>query len=227
MTTIEKKIEISNLEVRYGNKEALKGISFDIYRNEFLGIIGPAQSGKTTLLHLLGGLDNPTSGSVELSGTNIADMSGATLSDFRRDHIGFIFQSYNLIPVFSAEENIEYIMLLQGVDASERKRRVADMLQQIGLEGLGNRRPNKLSGGQQQRVAIARAMVSRPQIILADEPTANLDSKNGIALLDLMKELNQQSKMTFVFSTHDEKIMSRASRLIHMHDGEIELDELR
>jgi putative ABC transport system ATP-binding protein len=129
--------------------------------------------------------------------------------------------------VFSAEENIEYIMLLQGVDASERKRRVADMLQQIGLEGLGNRRPNKLSGGQQQRVAIARAMVSHPQIILADEPTANLDSKNGIALLDLMKELNQQSKMTFVFSTHDEKIMSRASRLIHMHDGEIELDELR
>jgi putative ABC transport system ATP-binding protein len=164
---------------------------------------------------------------VELSGANIADMSGATLSDFRRDHIGFIFQSYNLIPVFSAEENIEYIMLLQGVDASERKRRVADMLQQIGLEGLGNRRPNKLSGGQQQRVAIARAMVSHPQIILADEPTANLDSKNGIALLDLMKELNQQSKMTFVFSTHDEKIMSRASRLIHMHDGEIELDELR
>ncbi|MCH8134360.1 MAG: ABC transporter ATP-binding protein, partial [Proteobacteria bacterium] len=165
------------------------------------------------------------SGSVELSGTNIADMSGATLSDFRRDHIGFIFQSYNLIPVFSAEENIEYIMLLQGVDASERKRRVADMLQQVGLEGLGNRRPNKLSGGQQQRVAIARAMVSRPQIILADEPTANLDSKNGIALLDLMKDLNQQSKMTFVFSTHDEKIMSRASRLIHIHDGEIELDE--
>lgn len=116
-------------------------------------------------------------------------------------------------------------MLLQGVDASERKRRVADMLQQVGLEGLGNRRPNKLSGGQQQRVAIARAMVSRPQIILADEPTANLDSKNGIALLDLMKELNQQSKMTFVFSTHDERIMSRATRLIHIHDGEIELDE--
>ena len=132
-------------------------------------LVGPSGSGKTTLLHLLGGLDNPTSGSVELSGTNIADMSGATLSDFRRDHIGFIFQSYNLIPVFSAEENIEYIMLLQGVDASERKRRVADMLQQVGLEGLGNRRPNKLSGGQQQRVAIARAMVSRPQIILADE----------------------------------------------------------
>jgi putative ABC transport system ATP-binding protein len=207
--------------------KAVDRVSIEIERGEFTAIVGPSGSGKTTLLHLLGGLDNPTSGSVELSGTNIADMSGATLSDFRRDHIGFIFQAYNLIPVFSAEENIEYIMLLQGVDASERKRRVADMLQQIGLEGLGNRRPNKLSGGQQQRVAIARAMVSRPQIILADEPTANLDSKNGIALLDLMKELNQQSKMTFVFSTHDEKIMSRASRLIHMHDGEIELDELR
>jgi len=207
--------------------KAVDRVSIEIERGEFTAIVGPSGSGKTTLLHLLGGLDNPTSGSVELSGTNIADMSGATLSDFRRDHIGFIFQSYNLIPVFSAEENIEYIMLLQGVDASERKRRVADMLQQVGLEGLGNRRPNKLSGGQQQRVAIARAMVSRPQIILADEPTANLDSKNGIALLDLMKELNQQSKMTFVFSTHDEKIMSRASRLIHMHDGEIELDELK
>ncbi len=205
--------------------KAVDRVSIEIERGEFTAIVGPSGSGKTTLLHLLGGLDNPTSGSVELSGTNIADMSGATLSDFRRDHIGFIFQSYNLIPVFSAEENIEYIMLLQGVDASERKRRVADMLQQVGLEGLGNRRPNKLSGGQQQRVAIARAMVSRPQIILADEPTANLDSKNGIALLDLMKELNQQSKMTLVFSTHDEKIMSRASRLIHIHDGEIELDE--
>ena len=207
--------------------KAVDRVSIEIERGEFTAIVGPSGSGKTTLLHLLGGLDNPTSGSVELSGTNIADMSGATLSDFRRDHIGFIFQSYNLIPVFSAEENIEYIMLLQGVDASERKRRVADMLQQIGLEGLGNRRPNKLSGGQQQRVAIARAMVSRPQIILADEPTANLDCKNGIALLDLMKELNQQSKMTFVFSTHDEKIMSRASRLIHMQDGEIKLDELK
>ena len=207
--------------------KAVDRVSIEIEPGEFTAIVGPSGSGKTTLLHLLGGLDNPTSGSVELSGTNIADMSGATLSDFRRDHIGFIFQSYNLIPVFSAEENIEYIMLLQGVDASERKRRVADMLQQIGLEGLGNRRPNKLSGGQQQRVAIARAMVSRPQIILADEPTANLDSKNGIALLDLMKELNQQSKMTFVFSTHDEKIMSRASRLIHMQDGEIKLDELK
>lgn len=205
--------------------KAVDRVSIEIERGEFTAIVGPSGSGKTTLLHLLGGLDNPTSGSVKLSGTNIAEMSGAALSDFRRDHIGFVFQSYNLIPVFSAEENIEYIMLLQDVKASERKRRVADMLQQVGLEGLGNRRPNKLSGGQQQRVAIARAMVSHPEIILADEPTANLDSKTGIALLDLMKELNRQYQMTFVFSTHDEKIMSRASRLIHIHDGEIELDE--
>jgi putative ABC transport system ATP-binding protein len=207
--------------------KAVDRVSIEIGRGEFTAIVGPSGSGKTTLLHLLGGLDNPTSGSVELSGTNIAEMSGAVLSDFRRDHIGFIFQSYNLIPVLSAEENIEYIMLLQGVDAEERKHRVAEMLKQVGLEGLGDRRPSKLSGGQQQRVAIARAMVSHPEIILADEPTANLDSKTGIALLDLMKELNEKHNMTFVFSTHDEKIMNRAGRLIYMQDGEIESDEVK
>ena len=205
--------------------KAVDRVSIEIERGEFTAIVGPSGSGKTTLLHLLGGLDNPTSGVVKLSGTNIAEMSGAVLADFRRDHIGFVFQSYNLIPVFSAEENIEYIMLLQGIDRAERKRRVSDMLHQVGLDGLAQRRPNKLSGGQQQRVAVARAMVSRPDIILADEPTANLDSKTGIALLDLMKELNEKHQMTFVFSTHDERIMSRATRLIHIHDGEIELDE--
>ncbi|NKB33260.1 MAG: ATP-binding cassette domain-containing protein [Pseudomonadales bacterium] len=205
--------------------KAVDHVSIEIERGEFTAIVGPSGSGKTTLLHLIGGLDNPTSGSVDLSGTNIAEMTGTALSDFRRDHIGFIFQAYNLIPVFSAEENIEYIMLLQGVDPAERKHRVSEMLAQVGLEGLGDRRPNKLSGGQQQRVAIARAMVSHPEIILADEPTANLDSKTGIALLDLMKELNEKHNMTFVFSTHDEKIMRRASRLIHMMDGMIELDE--
>jgi putative ABC transport system ATP-binding protein len=205
--------------------KAVDNVSIEIERGEFTAIVGPSGSGKTTLLHLIGGLDNLTSGSVNLSGTNIAEMTGTALSDFRRDHIGFIFQAYNLIPVFSAEENIEYIMLLQGVGAAERKRRVAEMLAQVGLEGLGERRPNKLSGGQQQRVAIARAMVSHPDIILADEPTANLDSKTGIALLDLMKELNEQHNMTFVFSTHDDKIMSRASRLINMLDGKIDRDE--
>ena len=205
--------------------KAVDHVSIEIERGEFTAIVGPSGSGKTTLLHLIGGLDNPTSGSVNLSGTNIAAMSGTALSDFRRDHIGFIFQAYNLIPVFSAEENIEYIMLLQGIDAAERKRRVTEILKQVGMEGLADRRPNKLSGGQQQRVAIARAMVSHPEIILADEPTANLDSRTGIALLDLMKELNERHNMTFLFSTHDEKIMKRASRLIHMQDGKIVLDE--
>lgn len=206
---------------------ALDHVSIDISPGEFTAVIGPSGSGKTTLLHLIGGLDNPTSGSVELSGVNIARMGGAALSDFRRDHIGFIFQSYNLIPVLSAEENIEYIMLLQGVDAATRKRRVAEMLELVGLEGLGGRRPPELSGGQQQRVAVARAMASRPDIILADEPTANLDSHTGIALLDVMRNLNEELGMTFVFSTHDEKIMERARRLIHMRDGQIEQDDAR
>jgi putative ABC transport system ATP-binding protein len=179
------------------------------------------------LLHLIGGLDNPSSGIVELSGVNIANMSGNQLSDFRRDHIGFIFQSYNLIPVLSAEENIEYIMLLQGVTGKERKARVREMLHLVGLEGMGNRRPSQLSGGQQQRVAVARAMASHPDIILADEPTANVDSKTGISLLEVMRDLNQNHGMTFVFSTHDEKIMERATRLVHLHDGMIELDEVK
>lgn len=207
--------------------KALEKISIEIQEGEFTAIIGPSGSGKTTLLHLVGGLDVPTSGIVELSGINIVKMSGADLSDFRRDHIGFIFQSYNLIPVLSAAENIEYIMLLQGVSATERTRRVEEMLELVGLEGYGDRRPAHLSGGQQQRVAVARAMASRPDIILADEPTANLDSKTGMNLLDTMRELNENQNMTFVFSTHDEKIMRRARRLIHLRDGQVEQDETK
>ena len=207
--------------------KAVEQVSITIEPGEFTAIIGPSGSGKSTLLHLVGGLDNPTSGVVELSGTNIANMSGAQISDFRRDHIGFVFQAYNLIPVLSAEENIEYIMLLQGIAGPARRQRVQDMLELVGLNDLGSRRPNQLSGGQQQRVAVARAMASHPDIILADEPTANLDSKTGIALLDVMKELNETHNMTFVFSTHDEKIMSRASRLIHMEDGAVVHDERR
>lgn len=204
---------------------ALDNISISIEAGEFTAIIGPSGSGKTTLLHLMGGLDNPTKGTVHLSGINIANMSGSQLSDFRRDHIGFIFQSYNLIPVLSAQENIEYIMLLQGIDAKKRRQKVEEMLVQVGLENLGDRRPAELSGGQQQRVAIARAMASQPDIILADEPTANLDSKNGVSLLELMRKLNQEQNMTFVFSTHDTKIMERASRLIHIEDGKVVKDE--
>ena len=207
--------------------KAVDDVSLNIEAGEFTAIIGPSGSGKSTLLNLIGGLDNPTSGSVELSGKDIAKMSGSALSDFRRDHIGFIFQSYNLIPVLSAEENIEYIMLLQGVDTATRKKRVREMLHVVGLEGLGDRRPSHLSGGQQQRVAIARAMASHPDIILADEPTANLDSKTGIALLEVMKSLNEDRGMTFIFSTHDNKIMDRARRLVHVLDGKVDQEELK
>lgn len=222
-------IETRNLLRKFGEAEtevvALDHVSVAIERGEFTAIIGPSGSGKSTLLHLIGGLDEPNGGEVLLDGVNIADMSGNELSDFRRDHIGFIFQAYNLVPVLSAEENIEYIMLLQNRSAEERKQRVADMLALVGLEGLGERRPAQLSGGQQQRVAVARAMASGPDIILADEPTANLDSKTGVALLEDMRRLNVEQGMTFVFSTHDEKIMERATRLIHLRDGRVELDE--
>ena len=222
-------IETRGLCRTFGSEEtkvtALDHVSINIEEGEFTAIIGPSGSGKTTLLHLIGGLDEPNGGSVTLSGSNIADMSGNQLSDFRRDHIGFIFQAYNLIPVLSAEENIEYIMLLQGVGAAERRKRVKEMLAMVELEGLGDRRPSHLSGGQQQRVAVARAMASNPDIILADEPTANLDSKTGISLLEVMRDLNQQRNMTFVFSTHDETIMERATRLIYLRDGKVERDE--
>ncbi len=207
--------------------KALDDVTLNIERGEFSALIGPSGSGKSTLLNLIGGLDNPTSGSVELAGRRIDQMSGNELSDFRRDHIGFIFQSYNLIPVLTAAENIEYIMLLQGVPHAERRRRVSDILDRVGLAGLGERLPPALSGGQQQRVAVARAMVSEPDIILADEPTANLDSKSGISLLEVMRELNRDQGMTFVFSTHDQKIMERARRLIHLEDGRIVKDEQR
>jgi len=224
-------IQTQNLSRRFGEGDtlvrAVENVSLTIDSGEFTALIGPSGSGKSTLLHLIGGLDIPHEGSVKLSGVDIASISGAALSDFRRDHIGFIFQSYNLIPVLTAEENIEYVMLLQNVAAGERKTRVSEMLELVGLSGLGHRRPPELSGGQQQRVAVARAMASQPDIILADEPTANLDSKTGATLLDVMRELNQSLGVTFVFSTHDQMIMDRAKRLVHLRDGEIELDELR
>ena len=224
-------IETTNLCRQFGVNDtlvkALTNANITIERGEFTAIIGPSGSGKSTLLQLIGGLDNPTSGEVFLDHKNISHMTGTELSDFRRDHIGFIFQSYNLIPVLTARENIEYIMLLQGVSATERKSRVDMIMRDVGLEGLADRRPAELSGGQQQRVAVARAMVSKPSIILADEPTANLDSKTGADLLDMMKELNEQQNMTFVFSTHDPKIMARAKRIIRLVDGCIVDDERR
>lgn len=207
--------------------KALDNVNLRIDPGEFTAIVGPSGSGKSTLLQQIGGLDIPNEGKVLLKDKPISQMSGKELSDFRRDHIGFIFQAYNLIPVLSAAENCEYIMLLQGIAATERKERVYRMLAQVGLEGKEDRLPGQLSGGQQQRVAVARAMVSQPDIILADEPTANLDSQTGMELLDMMHELNRNEGMTFVFSTHDPKIMDRASRLIYVEDGKLKREETR
>jgi len=206
---------------------AVRGVDLTIESGEFTALVGPSGSGKTTLLNVLSGLDRPTSGDVHLDGRSIATMSPGELSDFRRDHIGFIFQAYNLIPVLTAEENIEYIMYLQKVPHAERHRRVLEILDLVGMKGLEKRMPPKLSGGQQQRVAIARAMVSRPLLILADEPTANLDSKTGSDLLDIMCDLNHGLGMTFVFSTHDKMIMEKAHRVVTLKDGKVAGDEVR
>jgi putative ABC transport system ATP-binding protein len=207
--------------------EAVRGIDLTVRPGEFTAIVGPSGSGKTTFLNLISGLDTPTSGQTWLVGKEISAMSGRELSDFRRDHIGFIFQAYNLIPVLSVEENVEYIMLLQGVAKEERNRRVEEILDELGLKGYAHRLPTRLSGGQQQRVAVARAMVSRPSLVLADEPTANLDSKTGAELLDMMRELNRKSGITFLFSTHDLQIMERARRLVTLKDGKIDSDEVK
>jgi putative ABC transport system ATP-binding protein len=207
--------------------EAVRGIDLTITSGEFTALVGPSGSGKTTFLNVISGLDTATEGEIWLNGRQLSEMSGRELSDFRRDNVGFIFQAYNLIPVLTVEENVEYIMLLQGVPPDERHRRVEVALAELGLSGFAHRLPSKLSGGQQQRVAVARAMVSQPALILADEPTANLDSKTGAELLDLMRELNQQQGMTFVFSTHDTMIMERARRLITLKDGKIDSDERR
>ena len=206
---------------------ALNGVDLTINSGEFTAVVGPSGSGKTTLLNIISGLDTPTAGKVWLSGKVLSVMSGNELSDFRRDNIGFVFQAYNLIPVLTVEENVEYIMLLAGVPKAERHERVIAMLKAVGLTGVANRMPTQLSGGQQQRVAIARAMVSEPTIILADEPTANLDSKTGADLLDMMNRLNAETGMTFIFSTHDPMVMESARRLITLRDGQIDTDETK
>jgi putative ABC transport system ATP-binding protein len=207
--------------------KALKDVDLSIVRGEFTAIVGPSGSGKTTLLNILCGLDVPSSGEIRVSGKPLSTLNGSELARFRRDHIGLVFQAYNLIPVLTVMENIEYVMLLQGISAKERKNRVLEFLQRIGLEGKEKRFPAELSGGQQQRVAIARAMVSQPDLILADEPTANLDSETGIQLLEMMRNFNRVQQMTFIFSTHDPMIMERASRLITLTDGRIVEDEQR
>ena len=207
--------------------QALRGVDLAVRAGEFTAIVGPSGSGKTTFLNIISGLDRPSRGEVWLGGKLLSGMRGGELSDFRRDHIGFIFQAYNLIPVLSVEENIEYVMLLQRVPREERRQRVAVILGQMGLEGFAQRRPPQLSGGQQQRVAIARAMITNPSLILADEPTANLDSKTGADLLEMMRQLNEKTGMTFLFSTHDRAIMERARRIVTLTDGQISSDERR
>jgi putative ABC transport system ATP-binding protein len=206
---------------------ALRGIDLTVKKGDFMAIVGPSGSGKTTFLNIISGLDSPSEGSVYLNKRLLSSMSGKQLCDFRRDNIGFIFQSHNLIPVLSVEENIEYIMLLQKMPKAERHQRVEEILDDVGLAGLANRLPTQLSGGQQQRVAIARAMVSEPALILADEPTASLDSKTGSSLLDMMRSLNEKNNMTFIFSTHDKLVMEKAVRLVTLKDGMVSRDETR
>ena len=201
---------------------AVRGIDYTLKKGEFTAIIGPSGSGKTTFLNVLAGLDTPTEGKVWLSGKLISDMSGRELCNFRRDHIGFIFQAYNLFPVLTVEENVEYVMLLQGISPKERHERVMSILEKVGIAEYAGRLPMQLSGGQQQRVAVARAMVSRPSLIMADEPTANLDSKTSGALLDMMRQLNEDTGMTFLFSTHDEIVMRRARKIVILRDGRID-----
>jgi putative ABC transport system ATP-binding protein len=208
---------------RHGGIEvaALQDVDLEIRRGEFAALVGPSGSGKTTLLNLIGGLDSPTSGRIWLGDVEVTALRPAQLADLRLRHIGFVFQEYNLIPVLSALENVEYVMLLQGVPEKQRRAHALALLGELGLAGMEHRRPAELSGGQQQRVAVARAIVSEPLIVLPDEPTANLDSAAGAALLDLMRGLNEKKGITFVFSTHDPMVMERARRIIRMRDGRI------
>ena len=206
---------------------AVDHMSLEIQQGNFAALCGPSGSGKTSVLNLIGGLDTPTSGEVRVNDIDLATLSAGKLSDMRRNNIGFVFQSYNLIPVLTAYENAEFVLNLQGVPKSDRRNRVMSILRDVGLEGLEQRRPDEMSGGQQQRVAIARAIVTEPAIVLADEPTANVDSHTAEALLNLMQELNQNKGITFLFSTHDQHVMDRAQRLIHLLDGKIEHDEIK
>jgi len=204
---------------------ALRGIDLEVQAGEFTVLAGSSGSGKTTLLNLIGALDKPTDGTIWLDGRELSKMSGHELAEMRLRRIGFVFQAYNLVPVLSAYENAEYVLLLQGVAADERRKRVTEVLAQVGLEGLEKRRPAELSGGQQQRVAVARAIAARPAIVLADEPTANLDSTTGTELIELMRDLNRDYGVTFVFSSHDPKVIDRAARLIRLEDGRVVGDE--
>lgn len=206
---------------------AVNNVTLNIEQGEFTAIVGPSGSGKTTLLNILGGLDRPSSGSVKVGDTELNGMNENQLIDFRLNNIGFVFQSYNLIPVLTAKENAEFIMLLQKRSPQERHSRVMKLLEEVGIKEQANKRPGEMSGGQQQRVAVARALASKPKFVLADEPTANLDSKSTENLLDLMAKLNKEENVTFLFSTHDQRVIDRARRVVTLEDGKIISDEVR
>ena len=222
-------IETNNLVKTYhqGDLEvrALNDVSIHFRQGEFTAIVGPSGSGKTTFLNAIGGLDTPTTGTVMINDTDITQLKSNQLIDFRLKNIGFVFQAYNLIPVLTAKENVEFIMLMQGASSSKRGTRAKELLEAVGLSEQINRRPGQLSGGQQQRVAVARALASKPQFVLADEPTANLDSTSTTNLLDIMHRLNQEENMTFIFSTHDQRVIDRAKRVITLEDGKVLSDQ--
>jgi len=219
---VKKTYRQGKVEVR-----ALNGVSLSIEKGGFVALAGPSGSGKTTMLNLIGGLDLADSGSVMVDGKGLDKMTQSELASLRLQRVGFVFQAYNLIPVLSALENVEFVMLLQGVPSAERRELARAILDEVGLAGKDERRPAELSGGEQQRVAVARAIVSNPSIVLADEPTANLDSKTGKGLLEMMKHLNEQKKATFIFSTHDNMVMDYARRLILIRDGLVADDQIR
>lgn len=218
-------IELNHVSKTYNSNgvvvNALTAVTVQLSAGEFAVLAGPSGSGKSTLLHIIGALDTPSQGSVRVAGHELTGLSAAALSQFRLSQVGFVFQSYNLIPVLSAQENIEYPLLLQGVAAAERTQRAQELLGRVGLMDQRNKRPKTMSGGQQQRVAVARALVTRPQMVLADEPTANLDSTTGSSLIDLFRELNQQFNTTFLFASHDPMVIERARRVVHLKDGRV------
>jgi putative ABC transport system ATP-binding protein len=228
---IMKVLEIKNVSKIYNESEvqvhAVDGVTLDFREAEFAAIVGPSGSGKTTLLNLIGGLDKPTSGEIVIDGTNLGGLKSSELIDFRMRNIGFVFQAYNLIPVLTAKENVEFIMSLQKWSRRERDERTFELLKAVGLGDRMNSRPSKLSGGQQQRVAVARALASRPRFVLADEPTANLDSKSATTLLEIMEKLNHEEKITFIFSTHDARVVKMAHRVITLEDGKVVSDDIR
>jgi len=226
-----KVIDIKNLHKTYNESEyevhAIRGIDLSFEDGEFAAIAGPSGCGKTTLLNMLGGLDNPTSGEIIIAGTNISELKSSERINFRLNNIGFVFQAYNLIPVLTAKENVEFIMHLQGRPKAERDARTRELLKAVGLGDRMNSRPSKLSGGQQQRVAVARALASKPAFILADEPTANLDSKATENLLEIMGALNKEENITFIFATHDPRVIKKARRVISLEDGKVIGDEAK